>query len=199
MATHRLTIPTWQSRIHLARSLHTCCLTPRSSGAPTAGHQARSGGTRYIFASPGLASCRCRPLSSNVRPRMANSVECQQSQRLRRELNSHETSGPHEEYRILGLSDPSNRKRNEEDLECQKSLQRQGTSSPVLSAALRGWPRISSQLVGPPRPAIPRPSRPRQRRLEGTARQGLQRGAGSHCGGPARKSKPARPNPILLP
>ena len=45
-----------------------CCLTPRSSGAPTAGHQARSGGTRYIFASPGLASYRCRPLSSNVRP-----------------------------------------------------------------------------------------------------------------------------------
>ena len=44
-----------------------CGLTPRSSGAPTAGHQARSGGTRYIFASPGLASCRCRPLSSNVR------------------------------------------------------------------------------------------------------------------------------------
>ena len=33
-----------------------------------AGHQARSGGTRYIFASPGLASCRRRPLSSNVRP-----------------------------------------------------------------------------------------------------------------------------------
>jgi hypothetical protein len=46
-------------------------LTPRSSGAPTAGHQARSGGTRYIFASPGLASCRCRPLSSNVRRQMA--------------------------------------------------------------------------------------------------------------------------------
>ena len=45
------------------------CLTPRSSGAPTAGHQARSGGTRYIFASPGLASCRRRPLSSNVRHR----------------------------------------------------------------------------------------------------------------------------------
>ena len=30
-------------------------------------HQARSGGTRYIFASPGLASCRRRPLGSNVR------------------------------------------------------------------------------------------------------------------------------------
>ena len=47
-----------------------CGLTPRSSGAPTAGHQARSGGTRYIFASPGLASCRRRPLSSNVRRRV---------------------------------------------------------------------------------------------------------------------------------
>jgi hypothetical protein len=35
------------------------------SGAPTAGRQARTGGTRYIFASPGLASCRRRPLSSN--------------------------------------------------------------------------------------------------------------------------------------
>ena len=46
-----------------------CCLTPRSSGATTAGHQARAGGTRYIFTSPGLASCRCRPLSSNVRQR----------------------------------------------------------------------------------------------------------------------------------
>ena len=44
------------------------CLTPRSRRGPTAGHQARSGGTRYIFASPGLASCRRRPLSSNVRP-----------------------------------------------------------------------------------------------------------------------------------
>jgi hypothetical protein len=39
-------------------------LTGRSTGAPTAGHQARAGGTRYIFASPGLASCRCRPVNS---------------------------------------------------------------------------------------------------------------------------------------
>ena len=53
------------------------CLTPRSSGAPTAGRQARSGGTRYIFASPGLASCRRRPLSSNVRPH--NTINCARS------------------------------------------------------------------------------------------------------------------------
>ena len=42
-------------------------LTTRSSGATTAGHQARPQGTVYIFLWPGLASCRCRPLSSNVR------------------------------------------------------------------------------------------------------------------------------------
>ena len=42
-------------------------LTLRSTGAPTAGHQARAGGTRYIFTGPGLASCRCRPVTSNVR------------------------------------------------------------------------------------------------------------------------------------
>ena len=50
-----------------AGKLAKCCLTPRSKGAPAAGHQARSGGTRYIFASPGLASHRRCPLSSNVR------------------------------------------------------------------------------------------------------------------------------------
>jgi hypothetical protein len=49
------------------------CLTPRSKGAPTAGHQARAGGTRYIFTSPGLASHRWRPLSSNVRPQKTHS------------------------------------------------------------------------------------------------------------------------------
>ena len=48
-------------------------LTPRSSGAPTAGHQARSGGTRYIFASPGLASCRRHPVNSNVGTAVAKS------------------------------------------------------------------------------------------------------------------------------
>ena len=45
-----------------------CCLTPRSSGAPTAGHQRPVGGTRYIFTARALASCRRHPLSSNVRP-----------------------------------------------------------------------------------------------------------------------------------
>ena len=40
-----------------------------------ANNPARPGGTRYIFASPGLASCRCLPVSSNVRRHWAATVE----------------------------------------------------------------------------------------------------------------------------
>ncbi len=65
-------------------------LTPRSSGAPTAGHQARAGGTRYIFTGPGLAACRRRPLSSNVRRRRVPMRYANRVSALRRELNSHE-------------------------------------------------------------------------------------------------------------
>ena len=72
-----------------------CSLTPRSSGAPTAGHQGPAGGTRYIFAVRALASCRRRPLSSNVRHHERGRAVVKQSQRLRRELNSHEKAGPH--------------------------------------------------------------------------------------------------------
>jgi hypothetical protein len=43
-----------------------CRLTPRSSGAPTACHQAPATGTVYIFCGRGLASYRRDPLSSNV-------------------------------------------------------------------------------------------------------------------------------------
>jgi hypothetical protein len=43
-------------------------LTPRSSRAPTAGHQAQATGTVYIFRGLGLASHRWVRLSSNVRP-----------------------------------------------------------------------------------------------------------------------------------
>ena len=44
-------------------------LTLRSTGAPTASHQGPPAGTLYIFCRRALASCRRRPLSSNVRPR----------------------------------------------------------------------------------------------------------------------------------
>ena len=43
-----------------------CSLTPRSSGAPTAGHQAREA-VLFIIHFAGLASHRWLPLSSNVR------------------------------------------------------------------------------------------------------------------------------------
>ncbi len=45
-------------------------LTGRSSGDSTACHQAPAPGTVYIFCGRGLASRRCAPLSSNVRPRV---------------------------------------------------------------------------------------------------------------------------------
>ena len=88
-ACHHRRPPPWPAReranlllLHFACTPTTAarCLTPRSSGAPTAGHQARSGGAQYIFASPGVASCRRRPLSSNVRQRNATSEALQQSQ-----------------------------------------------------------------------------------------------------------------------
>ena len=58
------------TRTALPSPCKQCCLTPRSSGAPTAGHQRPVGGTRYIFTARALASCRRRPLSSNVRRHM---------------------------------------------------------------------------------------------------------------------------------
>ena len=51
--------------MHPVGSVH-CGLTIRSSGAPTACHQAQSV-VRSILHSLGLAASRCRPLSSNVR------------------------------------------------------------------------------------------------------------------------------------
>ena len=61
---------------------HQRCLTPRSSGATTACHQAPATGTVYIFCGRGLASCRRRPLSSNVRQRRTTCSVRRQSQRL---------------------------------------------------------------------------------------------------------------------
>ena len=59
-----------------------CCLTLRSRRGPTAGRQGPAGGTRYIFASPGLASCRWSRLSSNVRPRIHESGGASHSEPL---------------------------------------------------------------------------------------------------------------------
>ena len=82
-------------QLHFACTATTAArrLTPRSSGAPTAGHQARAGGMRYIFTSPGLASCRRRPLSSNVRQRKVRVVACLQTSRPSGLVFSH--ASPH--------------------------------------------------------------------------------------------------------
>ncbi len=51
-----------------ANSVHSAGLriTCRSTGAPTAGHQAPAGGTRYIVPGRGLVACRRRPVSSTL-------------------------------------------------------------------------------------------------------------------------------------
>jgi hypothetical protein len=74
-----------------------CSLTPRSSGAPTAGHQGPACGTPYIFTARALVACRWLPLSSNVRQHGGSRAARQQHQRLRRGLNSHEGAMPREE------------------------------------------------------------------------------------------------------
>ena len=68
-----------------------CCLTPRSRRGPTSKRQARAVGWR-IFHRAGLAFCCRSRLSSNVRHKRGRSL-FHQSQRLRRELNCHETAG----------------------------------------------------------------------------------------------------------
>jgi len=74
------------AKIHSSPTTKQPCLTPRSKGAPAAGHQGPVGGTRYIFANRALASHRWRPLSSNVRPHKptapATRCACEQPPRL---------------------------------------------------------------------------------------------------------------------
>ena len=65
-------------------------LTLRSRRGPTAGHQARAGGTRYIFTSPGLASHRCSRLTSNVRPHNQPMTPIEIAQAVQQLLSDHE-------------------------------------------------------------------------------------------------------------
>ena len=63
---------------------------------PTAGHQARAGGTLYIFTGPGLASCRRRPLSSNVRQHTGHTVaaSAESAAHSAENVNSREVAKP---------------------------------------------------------------------------------------------------------
>ena len=76
-----------------------CSLTPRSSGAPTAGHQARSGGTRYAVRGTFSPARAWRPA---VAARLARTLGirrtavCRSRRKCacRRELNSHDAAKP---------------------------------------------------------------------------------------------------------
>ena len=85
-------------------------LTPRSSGAPTAGHQARAGGTPHIFTGPSLAPCRRHPLSSNVR--RPNKPPCGRSQREEILSRSLEVTGARHTATQSNFLDPGARVRS---------------------------------------------------------------------------------------
>jgi hypothetical protein len=91
----------WRARKIRSVVRQECGLTLRSRRGPTAGHQARAGGTRYIFTGPGLASCRRSRLTSNVRPRNetpcsapANPAPCGVNGHPRRVLRASEHAEP---------------------------------------------------------------------------------------------------------
>jgi hypothetical protein len=99
-------------------------ITPRSTGAPTAGHQRPVGGTRYIFTARALASCRRRPVTSNVMPR---------SNTVRRHCLRFE--GQHAHGRVCKLPHASGQARTAKDRPslkaCPRKSQAHASPAPV--------------------------------------------------------------------
>ena len=182
-------------------------LTPRSSGAPTAGHQARSGGTPSIFTGPGLASCRWRPLSSNVRQHKRGRAVHQQNQRLRREPNSHESGIAASSrmgaatHRVGRPTRVANANTSYSAPSLWLSLQQNDLEPPcqtngpffVGSVGLQSVPRAAAANAGAPGLG------PLVRRLQFVACHGLRRGAGSTCGGPQGVTGPWRAQRLRSP
>jgi hypothetical protein len=69
------------------------CLTPRSSGPPTAWRLGRAA-VLFIIVHAAKAPRRCRPLNSNVRQRREAVQGASKVSACRRELNSHEGAEP---------------------------------------------------------------------------------------------------------
>jgi hypothetical protein len=189
-------------------------LTPRSSGAPTAGHQARSGGTLYIFTSPGLASCRRRPLSSNVRQRNNNRWCASRVSACRRELNSHKAAKPRpnsrpkwriENRKHRRLSGRFRLQSKLEGIECQMTR----NHFPNRANSLHRDPGVSFiQFYWAAFTLFPYTADRWWRLEEGPGCEKLRRGAGGVRGAPARTTRlpqeysphqqnPALPNPSL--
>ena len=116
-----------------------CCLTPHSSGAPPACHQARSS-VRSIFLSPGLAASRRRPLSSNVGSKMQVVGASQQIQRLRRELGSHEAAAPQDANRAQMRTAPLSMARSKTSPESKNAFST--VTIPIFES--RGHSRLKS-------------------------------------------------------
>ena len=186
-------------------------LTRRPTGRITAAQLGQVGGTRYIFANRAKPPCRAAPVNSNVRPRLATSVSHLHTARqgwLRRgdsrqtplsfksPMPMH-TSGNSATQcnRIRSHSRPlthgqSSSLRSSQAVSCVAALPAQGTS---LRRQLRS--SIVRRATAARPPAFY--SRPRPQQLQGTPRQGQQRGAGSHRGAQTRNPTPAWPNPSV--
>ena len=160
----------------------------------------------YIFSARALASCRRRPLSSNVRQHKATvrlpSGKCA----CRRELNNHGAAKPRSD-RLLSLRPPRRIASEQTRIEvrlCQflgrrvsnrsrrgkSSAARLGAAVPNWTSGLRGkhWSSVSSSGHRWPQ-RHPRPEH-MSRRLEYEASQGQQRGAGSFSAGQHKMTRP---------
>jgi hypothetical protein len=91
----------------------------------------------------------------------------------------------------FGLSGQPDFTKNEGDAERLNAIPKTRSHLAISRHCTASEAEYFSQLVGPPQPPVLRSSGPGRRRLEGTACQGQQRGAGSTHGGP---QTPARPN-----
>jgi hypothetical protein len=120
-------------------------ITPRSTGAPTAGHQRPVGGTRYIFTARALASCRRRPVTSNVMPR---------SNTVRRHCLRFQ--GQHAQGRICKPSHASGQAGTAKDSPslkaCPRMSQAHASPAPVQAmvfTANEPWRRASKMMEAP--------------------------------------------------
>jgi hypothetical protein len=191
-------------------------LTHRSSGAPTAGHQGPATGRLYIICGRALASCRCRPLSSNVRRRRGPMRYANRVSALRRELNSHEKANSRRDSappsRDIGrrLNDKVWWHHKRTHLSKSDSASLRAVPKPSLGAALPSPTAALRRSNGfqPVHGAAGSNSGFWHRhcwRLETVAHQHLRRGAVSTCGTRPRTTEPqlhcaprtSPPNPSL--
>jgi hypothetical protein len=141
-----------------AFSARECGLTGRSTGAPTAGHQARAAGARYIVCGPGLASSRWRPvnsaLGSGMRDRAIRAPRPDRAQ-VRCDSKVPKRKGQADALREATVEHPTAEIAFSEGLCHAKPRRQRRRFAPPCCAGQSVWQRPSQA----PRPAQPQPPR----------------------------------------